>query len=96
MTALLWDIIALWPELMSLWGGPYGVAFAVSLEIMSKAPYLPISPFWNAVRGLASAGKFVNTVRVVFNAHGWTWTWFKVTATFLGAVVVLIFSLVGL
>ena len=96
MEALLWDIIALGPELMTLWGGPYGVAFAVSLEFMSKAPWLPISPFWKAVRGLASAGKFVNTARVVFNAHGWTWTWSKVTAILLGAVIVLIFSLAGL
>ena len=90
LAAVASDIISLWPAIMSLFGGPCGVTFAVCLEIISRAKlYLPISPFWNAVRGLASGVQFVNMVRVIFKVQGWRWTWFKVTVTLFGAITVL-------
>ena len=83
---LVSDLLAMWPvvvpTLRLFYGGTWGLALAVSLEIIMLAKlHILLSPLWNMVLGLASAAQFVNMVRIAFKLLGWRWTWLSVAAT---------------
>ena len=88
LSDLVSDLIALGPILMSLYGGPWGVAVMVFLEVTRFAkPYLNLSPIWLVMLGLAEGAQWVNMVRIVLKVQGWRWTWLSVAVALIGALV---------